>query len=208
MDTNLVVPRFNSSKMNSPTIADASSREDKREAKFGAWYFRGSAAWWLVVGLVMGFAAFDDTLLDHERTLKWPDVVFGFSTKNVLLLACGFHLVLGGVLFAIRDTFTKVLLLVWGSSVCAIYRLGFSWLDVGWLRLGDPCPVVRLTADKIGINPKLFGFGWGLILGGMVFGAMLVLLLERRRRKRVEESAFMENWRKTHKDGSPFPWAG
>lgn len=194
--------------MNSPTIADTSSREDKRETGFGAWYFRGAAAWWVVVGLFMSFAAFDDTLLDHERTLKWPDVVFGFSTKNALLAAGGFHLVLGGILFVIQDTFTKVLLLVWGCSVCGMYRLGFSWLSVGWLRPGDPCPVVRLTADKIGINPKLFGISWGMILGALVLGAVAVLILERRRRKRREESAFMENWRKTHKDGSPFPWAG
>ena len=194
--------------MNSPTIADASSREDKREAKFGAWYFRAAAAWWVVLGLVMVLAAFDETLLDHERTLKWPDVVFGFSTKNVLLLAGGFHLVLGGILFFVQDSFTKVLLLLWGCSVCAIYRLGFSWLGPTWMKPGEPCPVSRLTADKIGINPKLFGFSWALVIGGMVVGALLVLLLEWRQRKRREEAEFMENWRKTHKDGSPFPWAG
>ena len=50
--------------------------------------------------------------------------------------------------------------------------------------------------------------GQWMILGALVLGAVAVLILERRRRKRREESAFMENWRKTHKDGSPFPWAG
>lgn len=188
--------------------AEGWRREEGLVARFSTWYFCGAAGWWVVIGLVMVLAAFDDTLLDHERMLKWPDVVFEFSTRNVLLLAGGFHLVLGGVLFVIRDSLTKVLLVGWGCSVCALYRLGVSWLSPAWVKPGEPCPVSRLTADKIGIHPQLFGWSWGVILGALVVGAILVMILERRQRKRREDAEFMEHWRKTHKDGGPFPWAG
>jgi hypothetical protein len=172
------------------------------------WFFCIAAGWWVLMGLVILLAAFDENKLEHERLLKRPDIIFGFSNKNVLLLAGGFHLVFGTLFLVIRDSFSKFLLMVWACSVCGIYRLGLNWLSPHWVKQGDVCPIERLSAGQLGINPKPFSLLWGVILVGMVVGALLVLLFERRQRKQREEAEFMENWRKTHNDGSQFPWAG
>jgi hypothetical protein len=116
--------------------------------------------------------------------------------------------VFGTLFLVIRDSFSKFLLMVWACSVCGIYRLGLNWLSPHWVKQGDVCPIERLSAGQLGINPKPFSLLWGVILVGMVVGALLVLLFERRQRKQREEAEFMENWRKTHNDGSQFPWAG
>lgn len=172
--------------------------EDSRSVQFYQWCFFVAAGWRAVVGLIMVLAAFDDTLLNHERMLKQPDPVLEFSTRNVLLLAGAIHLVLGTALFIVRDLLTNGLLMLWGCSVCAIYRLGFGWLGARWMQPGAPCPVVELTADKVGIKPKLFGFGWELMLGAMVLVVLVQWMLEWRRRKRMQDAEFMAHWRETH----------
>ena len=173
------------------------------EAGFLRGCFFATAGWWVAIGLVMFLAAFDDTLLEHERMFQWPDALFEISTRKVLFMAGGFHLLIGGILFMIQNSLTKIVMVMWGCSVCVIYRLGFGWLGSDRFPAGASCPVVVLTADKVGIKPKLFGLGWGMILGGMVLGALLQLALEWRRRKRREQAAFVERWRDTHSEGGP-----
>lgn len=174
---------------------------------FSEWFFRVAAGWCVVASLILFLAAFDDTKLVHERVLRQTDVVFGFSNQSLMLAAGTFHLVLGVVLFLMRDLVSRVLLVGWGISVCAIYQLGFNWLGGSSLRPVDSCPAVRLAADKIGISPRHFGVLWGLVLGVMLVGGILQLFLAWRRRKRREEAAFMERWRETHPDKGRFPWA-
>jgi hypothetical protein len=189
----------------SSKAVQAPKKEEEVGTRFDGWFYLATAGWWLLIGLVMVMAAFDDTLLDHERMLKWPDAVLEISTKNLLFTAGVFHLVLGVILCVIPDLMTKGLLVLWGGSVCAIYRLSFSWLAARWIQPGAPCPFVQLTADKIGIKPGIFGLSWGLILSGLALGVCLQWFSEWRRRQRMKDAEFMEHWRETREDKGRFP---
>ena len=179
---------------NAPSPAPA----EDAAGRFPQWFCAAVAVSWVTIGLAILLAAFDDSLLEHERVLRRPDPLLEFGTRGVMVVAGWFHLLLTGLLFFLRDPVRRALLVVWGGSVCALYRLGFGWAG-GGVDSGASCPVVGLTADKVGLNPGLFGFGWGLVLVGSVLGALLQLLLEWRRGKRREAAAFMERWRESHK---------
>ena len=159
----------------------------------------------MLLGLTLVLAAFDDTSLDHERMLKLPDAVFESSTRNVLLLAGVFHLVVGTMLVLIRDFFTKGLLLLWSGSICGMYRAGFSWLSNRWMPVGASSPIVELTADKMGVHPRSLGLSWGLVLAGMALGVLLQWVWEWWRRKQRKDAEFMKHWRETRGDKGRFP---
>ena len=176
--------------------------------RLGRWFFGGAAAGWLGLGAALVFAALDDTQLEHERLLRQPDAVFGLSTRNTLLLAGSYHLLVGGFLLYLREPVAKSLCLLWGCSVSVIYRLGLGWLAVGPPKAGTVYPILSLTADQAGIHPGTFGTGWRWGLVGLVLGALLQLGLARRRRKQQEAAAFLAQYRQTHPERGPVPRTG
>lgn len=167
-------------------------RTADRVRHFFKWFFHAAASILGVIGLVMITAAFDDELLENEHLLRQADPVLGFSTRTVLTLTGALHLGLSGVLFISRALFGRALIVLWLSSVFAIYGLGLRWSIAG-----ASCPVVVLCAHKVGMDPKFFASGWGLLIGGMAAGALFELELERRYRKQLRNAQFVKNWRES-----------
>jgi hypothetical protein len=177
-------------------------------ARHGGQLFGGMAVTWLLLGSLLFVAAANDTKLEHERLLLRKDEILGIGVRATLILLGAYHLVLGLMLFWLRDPIFKVAMLFWGISVCVIYRLGSAWLAAGSARPGRPGDISTLAAAQLGITPRGFDNLWTGLLVGMSIGAVAHLLMVRHRRKRAEAQAFLAQWRKSHQAKVRFPWAG
>ena len=111
----------------------------------------------------MVLAAFDEERLENERLLHQPDVILGLSVRSVLFLAAGFYFLVGLFLLLARDPVIKALLMFWVTAICLAYRLGLDWL-----KPNDPCALVTLIANKVGLAPKSAGHLLSVLFIGSV----------------------------------------
>lgn len=182
--------------------------ENGKPTDYSVWLFLGSAVCWVVIGCVLLAAAFDRTMLEHERLLLRPEAVFGIRTHTALSLFGVFHFLFGVGLLCVRDSTMKAVWLFWGISVCLIYRFGVSSLATAPLRFRVQNPIAVLTGAKLGLSAPVVEKVWLGLLLAMAVGAVLDLVFAWRRCKYAEDAAFMEHWRKSHEGKGRFPWAG
>lgn len=150
-----------------------------------------------IVGGLMVLSAFDDARLENERLLQGTDVVFGLSVRFVLFLASVSFFLAAFFLLVTRDLVIKAMILVWVTSNCLAYRVGF-----GSLSHGEACAPVTLMAHKMGVASKCAGDLLGVLLIGCVSLGFAMLAVEWQRFKQVRKSRFIERYRLAREKGT------
>jgi hypothetical protein len=145
---------------------------------------RGSAVMFALTGLVMLYGA-----RDYIPPLDQPDPVLGLSTRALLCMAGLAHLVISGCLCATRDPISLVLVGCWAALNYAVYLVGAAWL-----KAAGAIPAVVVLAWELGVSSKVIYALWGVFIGYLVVSGLLLVLLERRRRLRLEAEAFLKGW--------------
>src|SRR5207249_1125911 len=123
-----------------------------------------------VIGLLMLLISLADIPPLWEQ-----DVVLGLTTRTVLVMTGVLHLMLSGYLFAARDLMNQGIVTFWAGLNHLIYALGLVLL-----KAAAPFPIVVSVAWKLGISSRLAEIGWKLLIGYLLFGSLVILVLERR----------------------------
>jgi DNA-directed RNA polymerase subunit RPC12/RpoP len=145
---------------------------------------RGSAVVFGAAGLVMLYGA-----RDYIPPLAQPDPVTGLTTRALLCVAGLVHLAICAWLCVTRDPTTLGLIGCWAALNYAVYLGGAAWL-----KTAGAIPAVVVLAWELGVSSKVIYGVWGVLNAYLVVSGLLVLLLERRRRMRLEAEAFLKGW--------------
>jgi hypothetical protein len=138
---------------------------------------RWSNRYFRTVGILLFFIALIRTICllgNHECYLYTPDPLFiKFSSFSVILATVIFEVAIAISLFLVHSIKTRVLLILWLSSLFTVYRIGVwiyfpTWVSCScrgffskWLKISEQ------TVDQIAFSILLF----------MIVGSLLVLTL-------------------------------
>jgi hypothetical protein len=154
---------------------------------------RGAAAVFAGVGVVMLYGA-----RDYIPPLAQPDPVTGLTTRALLGVAGLVHLAISAWLCAGRDPISLGLIACWAALNYGVYLCGAAWLQAA-----GAIPAVVVLAWELGVGSKVIYAAWGVFIGYLVLSGLLLLLLERRWRLRLEGEAFLKGWGKMREAPAP-----
>jgi DNA-directed RNA polymerase subunit RPC12/RpoP len=149
-------------------------------------YVYASATMFAIMGLVTLFSASGDVSL-----LRQEDALFGVTTRVLLLLTGILHLAISTYLFAGRDLMNRGIAVLWAGT-CHIYYL----VGMVVMKIQSPFPAVMLVAWKVGVSAKVIGILWILLIAFFLLGGVMLLALEWRRLKQVEQEMYLQRWSK------------
>jgi hypothetical protein len=166
--------------------AEAGLRVARRLVRVAGVVFAGA-------GLVMLYGA-----RDYIPPLAQPDPVTGLTTRTLLCVAGLAHLAIGVWLCAMRDLVSLGLVACWAALNYAVYLCGAAWL-----KAAGAIPAVVVFAWELGVSPRVIYAAWGVFMAYLVVSGLVLLLLERRRRLRLEAEAFLKGWGKLRQGPAP-----
>jgi predicted RNA-binding Zn-ribbon protein involved in translation (DUF1610 family) len=149
-------------------------------------FIRVAASVFVLSGLAMLLAT-----SGSDHLLIETDPLFGLTNRTCLLIGGLFHSALGGLLLARVDLMQRGAFTLWAGWCHAVYFAGMMWM-----KKVAPFPLVRLVGWKIGANdPWSVNFFWKLFILYLVLGSLVYLVLERRRRRRLDVELFLNKWK-------------